>query len=175
MRRLHPKHTGTQMHMVFSICVQTAAWVSQKTASRLCKAALLLQYQQLATKLALLEPFEDRQSLLSARGQTTLFVDGNHVECRAREPVGYTAAPVGAGNQDAAEFQTYLQAKRQDLQYANQWRALYTCKTFSSWICKPQELESFSWQVSTSTALCTRIVCHKATSPAGSSHPLWPF
>ena len=119
--------------------LQTSAWSSQKTASRLCKAALLLQYHQLTASVAQLwpahcaQPLETSPSCSCEQQQqaTSQCTEGLH---------DTTATAAGAYLTSAATSGSYRQCKEGSQDYATQWQDLQTQHFFVLWKQKPDSL-----------------------------------
>ncbi|DBA98890.1 TPA: hypothetical protein ACH3X1_014641 [Trebouxia sp. C0004] len=106
---------------------RASAWSNQKTASRLCKAALLLQYHQLTATVAQLWLAHcSRELQQQAISQCT---EGLHYT---------TPTAAGAYLKSAAASGSYRECKGSSQEYARQWQDLQTQKPFVLWKHKPE-------------------------------------
>ncbi len=116
--------------------LQTSAWSNQKTASRLCKAALLLQYHQLTASVAQLWPAHCAQPLELSPACSCEQQQRATSQCT--EGLHYTAATAaGAYLKSAATTGSYRQCKEGSQEYAKQWQDLQTQHFFVLWKQKP--------------------------------------
>lgn len=119
--------------------LQTSAWSNQKTASRLCKAALLLQYHQLTASAAQLWPEHCAESLRKSPACSS--EQQQQATSRCSEGIHYTAATAaGAYLKSAASSDGYQQRKGCSQEYARQWQDLQTQQPFVLWKRKPESL-----------------------------------
>ena len=116
--------------------LQTSAWSNQKTASRLCKASLLLQYHQLTASAAQLWPAHCSQLLETSPACSC--EQQQQATSRCTEGLHYTAATAaGAYLTSAAASDGYRQCKGGSQEYAKQWQDLQTQHFFVLWKQKP--------------------------------------
>ena len=153
-----------------SCLLQTSAWANQRTASRLCKAALLKQHHQLTEALSLTKQASPPNTTASeapktAEKQVTVesaLAEETVTPTDAAEWTSETAlqkdqtadivgAPMAAppdGSIQAKELsRSYWQLKQDSQAYANQWQVLKSDSLFADWMQKPKELECFCLKV----------------------------
>jgi len=112
--------------------LQTSAWSNQKTASRLCKAALLLQCHQLTASVAQLWLAQYTQ-LLEASSACSC-EHRQLVTIRCMDASHSTTASAAAANlRSAAASGSYQQCKKGSQEYGRQWQALQTQELFALW------------------------------------------
>lgn len=117
----------------------TSAWSNQKTASRICKAALLVQYQQLTAIVTQLWPVHCAQPLENLLACSC--EQQQQATSRCTEDLHYTAATAaGPYLKSAATSNSYRQRKGGSQEYARQWQELQTQQPFLLWKRKPESL-----------------------------------
>jgi len=124
---------------VVLVYLQTSAWSNQKTASRLCKAALLLQYHQLTASVAQLWPAHCSQPLETLPACTCEQQQQGTSQCT--EGLHFTTATAADPYlKSAATSDSYHQCKGGSQEYAKQWQELQTQEPFVLWKHKPESL-----------------------------------
>lgn len=123
---------------LISLALQTSAWSNQKTASRLCKARLLLHYLHLTARVTQLRVPQCKPLLVEQQQLMT-------VSPKSPDAFSTTTAVMAADTMRLAKAsKSYLQCKQGSQKYATQWRDLQMQKPFASWTPKPSHLELFS-------------------------------
>ena len=145
-----------------SLCLQGPAWTMAKTASRLCKAAMLKQLQQLeaalsstndirqnqvSCKAAMLKEVEQLEVAVSSTSDIRGKKLPSHVqEAAAGQLQKHTGTTCQLGNTDDNCDRSYRAHKNRggSAAYMRQWCTLQSCDVFLQWIKKPQHLEHFT-------------------------------
>lgn len=149
---------------------KTSAWANQKTASRLCKVALLKWHHQLTEALSLTKQAslletsasdaprnaEQRNTASSAfekeAGTQTDAIEWTSESAFRKDhdvDIAPTVVPLASSVQARERSRSYWQLKQDCQGYASQWQVLKCNSLFTDWMPKPKELECFSLQAST--------------------------